>query len=64
MQQVTKLSKRSKCISPICTEEKTRWNGRGNHQGVIAQVAAYQYAEMDDLFAQQKRKMKPLSFYY
>ena len=23
----------------------------GNHQGVIAQVAAYQYAELDDLFA-------------
>ena len=22
----------------------------GNHQGVIAQVAAYQYAELDDLF--------------
>ena len=23
----------------------------GNHQGVVAQVAAYQYAELDDLFA-------------
>ena len=23
----------------------------GNHQGVVAQVAAYEYAEMDDLFA-------------
>ena len=22
----------------------------GNHQGVIAQVAAYQYAELEDLF--------------
>ena len=22
----------------------------GNHQGVVAQVAAYQYAEIDDLF--------------
>ena len=29
MQQVRKPSKRSKCISPICTKEKTRWNGRG-----------------------------------
>ncbi len=28
----------------------------GNHQGVIAQVAAYQYAELDDLFALAAKK--------
>ncbi|MBD1372386.1 23S rRNA (guanosine(2251)-2'-O)-methyltransferase RlmB [Hazenella sp. IB182357] len=32
---------------------------QGNHQGVIAQVAAYQYATLDDLFreAEQKKEM-------
>lgn len=28
----------------------------GNHQGVIAQVAAYQYAELDDLFRAAEKK--------
>ena len=28
----------------------------GNHQGVLAYVAAYQYAEIDDLFAAAEKK--------
>ena len=37
----------------------------GNHQGVIAHVAAYQYAEIDDLFAcSRKEKRSILSFCY
>ena len=30
----------------------------GNHQGVIAQVAAYQYAEIDDLFTVAEKTTK------
>lgn len=29
-----------------------------NHQGIVASVAAYDYAELDDLFAVAKAKMK------
>ena len=28
----------------------------GNHQGVVAHVAAYQYAEIDDLFECGRKK--------
>ena len=34
----------------------------GNHQGVVAQVAAYQYAEIDDLFAAAEKKNEPPFF--
>jgi 23S rRNA (guanosine2251-2'-O)-methyltransferase len=34
----------------------------GNHQGVIASVAAYEYSDMDDLFAKAKEKGEPPFF--
>lgn len=33
-----------------------------NHQGIVASVAAYDYAELDDLFDAAKAKTKTRSF--
>lgn len=33
----------------------------GQHQGVVAQVAAYEYAELDDLYKAAEEKMNSLS---
>jgi 23S rRNA (guanosine2251-2'-O)-methyltransferase len=35
---------------------------QGNHQGIIAQVAAYPYASIDDLFKQATKKEEPPFF--
>lgn len=34
----------------------------GNHQGVVAQVAAYEYSELDDLFSLAEKSGKPPFF--
>ena len=51
MQQITQLAKETNVIVQFVPKKKLDQMIEGNHQGVIAQVAAYQYAELDDLFA-------------
>ncbi|MBU5214735.1 MULTISPECIES: 23S rRNA (guanosine(2251)-2'-O)-methyltransferase RlmB [Heyndrickxia] len=58
MQQIIKLAKESKVLVQYVPKQKIDQMVKENHQGVVAQVAAYQYAELDDLFklAEQKQE--------
>ena len=51
MLQITQLAKEAHVIVQFVPKKKLDGMIEGNHQGVLAQVAAYQYAELDDLFA-------------
>lgn len=60
MQQVIGLAKESGVLVQFVPKKKLDQMEIGNHQGVAAQVAAYQYAEVDDLFAiAEKRNEAP-----
>jgi 23S rRNA (guanosine2251-2'-O)-methyltransferase len=60
MQQVIGLAKERNVMVQFVPKKKIDGLVEGNHQGVIAQVAAYQYAELDDLFAlAEKRNESP-----
>jgi 23S rRNA (guanosine2251-2'-O)-methyltransferase len=56
MQQVIGMAKEANVIVQFVPKKKIDQLADGNHQGVIAQVAAYEYAEIDDLFALAKKK--------
>ena len=56
MQQVVNLAKEANVLVQFVPKKKLDGMVEGNHQGVLAQVAAYQYAEIDDLFAAAKKK--------
>ncbi|MBT2758968.1 23S rRNA (guanosine(2251)-2'-O)-methyltransferase RlmB [Mesobacillus foraminis] len=56
MQQVTKLAKEANVIVQFVPKKKLDQIYEGNHQGVVAQVAAYKYAELDDLFTAAEKK--------
>jgi len=56
MQQITSLAKESNVLVQFVPKKKLDSLTEGNHQGVLAQVAAYQYAEIDDLFANAEKK--------
>lgn len=56
MQQITNLAKELNVLIQYVPRKKLDTMVEGNHQGVIAQVAAYQYAELDDLFALAKER--------
>ena len=56
MQQVISLAKEANVLVQFVPKKKIDGMVEGNHQGVLAQVAAYQYAEIDDLFAAAERK--------
>ncbi|WP_077210457.1 23S rRNA (guanosine(2251)-2'-O)-methyltransferase RlmB [Bacillus dakarensis] len=56
MQQVIGLAKEHNVLVQFVPKKKIDQMVEGNHQGVIAQVAAYQYAEIDDLFASAEKK--------
>ncbi len=47
---------RDTVISYVAKERLDHMSSTGNHQGVIAQVAATSYATMDDIFARAKEK--------
>ncbi|HHY71833.1 MAG TPA: 23S rRNA (guanosine(2251)-2'-O)-methyltransferase RlmB [Bacillus bacterium] len=51
MQQVIQLAKQAGVIVQYVPKQKLDQTVSGNHQGVAASVAAYQYAELDDLFS-------------
>ncbi|WP_338450506.1 23S rRNA (guanosine(2251)-2'-O)-methyltransferase RlmB [Niallia oryzisoli] len=56
MQQITSLAKDLNVLVQFVPKKKLDSLVEGNHQGVLAQVAAYQYAEIDDLFAKAEKK--------
>ncbi|WP_153125800.1 23S rRNA (guanosine(2251)-2'-O)-methyltransferase RlmB [Peribacillus tepidiphilus] len=56
MQQIIALAKESKVFVQFVPKKKIDQMAEGNHQGVIAQVAAYQYAELDDLFSLAEKR--------
>lgn len=58
LKQVLTLAKERKIQVQFVPKQKIEKVVSGAHQGVAAQVAAYQYAELDDLFVTLKRKMK------
>jgi 23S rRNA (guanosine2251-2'-O)-methyltransferase len=60
MGQITNLAKELNVLVQFVPKKKLDDMVEGNHQGVVAQVAAYQYAELDDLFAlAEKRNEAP-----
>ena len=56
MQVVTKLAKERNVLVQFVPKQKIDQISKENHQGVIAQVAAYQYAEIEDLFNRAAEK--------
>jgi 23S rRNA (guanosine2251-2'-O)-methyltransferase len=56
MQQITQLAKEANVIVQFVPKKKIDQISAENHQGVLAYVAAYQYAEIDDLFAAAEKK--------
>lgn len=56
MQQVIGMAKEANVIVQFVPKKKIDQLADGNHQGVIAQVAAYEYAEINDLFAAAEKK--------
>lgn len=62
MQQLIQLAKEAHVIVQFVPKKKIDQISDENHQGVLAYVAAYQYAEMDDLFAAAEKKNEPPFF--
>ncbi|MDP4164900.1 MAG: 23S rRNA (guanosine(2251)-2'-O)-methyltransferase RlmB [Bacillota bacterium] len=62
MQQVTQLAKERNVIVQFVPKKKIDQISDQNHQGVLAYIAAYQYAELEDLFAAAEKKNEPPFF--
>ena len=62
MQQLIQLAKEANVIVQFVPKKKIDQISDENHQGVLAYIAAYQYAEMDDLFAAAEKKNEPPFF--
>ncbi|HJV30731.1 MAG TPA: 23S rRNA (guanosine(2251)-2'-O)-methyltransferase RlmB [Bacillales bacterium] len=62
MQQITQLARESNVIVQFVPKKKIDQVTDGIHQGVLAYIAAYQYAEMDDLFAAAEKNNEPPFF--
>ncbi|KXG08713.1 putative TrmH family tRNA/rRNA methyltransferase [Anoxybacillus sp. P3H1B] len=62
MQSVIELAKQQKVIVQYVPKKKLDQMVDGNHQGVIAQVAAYQYYDIDELFYRAAEKNEPPFF--
>ncbi|RDI39028.1 23S rRNA (guanosine(2251)-2'-O)-methyltransferase RlmB [Falsibacillus pallidus] len=56
MQQIIGMAKEMKVFVQFVPKKKIDQMVEGNHQGVVAQVAAYAYAEVDDLFALAEKR--------
>ncbi|WAA09449.1 23S rRNA (guanosine(2251)-2'-O)-methyltransferase RlmB [Fervidibacillus albus] len=59
MQELIKKAKERNIVIQYVPKKKLAEMVDENHQGVVAQVAAYQYAQLDDLFqrAEQKKEV-------
>ncbi|MGE8207226.1 23S rRNA (guanosine(2251)-2'-O)-methyltransferase RlmB [Heyndrickxia sp. NPDC080065] len=58
MQQIVQLAKQSRVLVQYVPKQKIDQMVKENHQGVVALVAAYQYAELDDLFKRAEQKQE------
>lgn len=56
MKQIIGMAKEANVMVQFVPKKKIDQLADGSHQGVIAQVAAYEYAEIDDLFALAEKK--------
>lgn len=56
------LAKQKNTIVKSVPKKKLDQLVQGNHQGIVALVAAYEYAKLDDLFEQAIRKKEPPFF--
>ncbi|MGE6756189.1 23S rRNA (guanosine(2251)-2'-O)-methyltransferase RlmB [Rossellomorea sp. NPDC071047] len=56
IQQIVGLAKESNVMVQYVPKKKIEQMVSENHQGVVASVAAYQYAEIDDLFHRAEQK--------
>jgi 23S rRNA (guanosine2251-2'-O)-methyltransferase len=54
--QVIALAKEAGVIVQFAPRKKLDQMSDGNHQGIVAQVAAYQYSDIDDLFNLAKER--------
>ena len=63
MQPLIGLAKEQKVFVQIVPKKKIDQMADGNHQGVVAQVAAYEYVELDDLFAKAAEKKDEAPFF-
>lgn len=62
MQQITQLAKEGNVLVQYVPKKKLDQITDQNHQGVLAYVAAYKYAELDDLFNAAERRNEPPFF--
>jgi 23S rRNA (guanosine2251-2'-O)-methyltransferase len=62
MAQIAHLANENKVLVQLVPKKKLDQMNSGNHQGVIAHVAAYQYAELDDLFKVAEERKEPPFF--
>lgn len=62
MTQIIQLAKESNVILQFVPKKKIDQISDQNHQGVLAYIAAYQYAELDDLIAAAEKKQEPPFF--
>ena len=58
------ISKRAGIIVQFVPKKKMDNLTDANHQGIVASVAAYRYAELDDLFDASSKQTRGSSFYY
>jgi len=58
MQQVIQLAKEARVLVQYVPKQKIDQMVTENHQGVVAQVAAYKYAEVDDLFKRAEQRQE------
>ena len=64
MQTVRKeAAKHGTPVKYVTKQRLDQMSETGRHQGVIAEIAAYSYGEMEDLFRKQKREERTLSLY-
>jgi 23S rRNA (guanosine2251-2'-O)-methyltransferase len=56
MLQIIKLAKQSNVLVQYVPKQKIEQMVSNNHQGVVAAVAAYEYADLDDLFQKAEKK--------
>jgi 23S rRNA (guanosine2251-2'-O)-methyltransferase len=62
VQLIIQLAKQNGVLVQYVPKKKLDQMVEGTHQGVVAQVAAYRYYEIDDLFARASEKGEPPFF--
>ncbi|GAJ40402.1 23S rRNA (guanosine(2251)-2'-O)-methyltransferase RlmB [Saccharococcus caldoxylosilyticus] len=62
VQPIIQLAKQNGVLVQYVPKKKLDQMVEGTHQGVVAQVAAYRYYEIDDLFARASEKSEPPFF--